>query len=197
MCPNHHTYFDEHRFFIRYLEQERKFILVNHSRSVGLDQYHGKAVLLDPNNARVPFYTLFIIHEFRVRGRWPFMGDRPISFPILDADWIIQRQNQQSVQGAPPSLAPPCQESTGITLPSASNPGGSSGSGLAAYITGPSGEQYILLTNPFSSPAALEEEVKALHQTPTWKQCIIENTSWEGTGTENINRYLSTVGVED
>jgi hypothetical protein len=219
MCATHHLNFDNHRFYIRYWEQvdvslniptdptsyrivililqERKFVLVNHSRKVELEQYHGKAILLDPDNTRVPFHTLFIIHEFRVRGRWPFIADRAISSPIPLADWITQRLTQQPDQSVPPSLAPSSQGSNGGTLPSVSNPGGSSGSGFASYITGPSGSQYVLFTNPLSSLAALEKEVKALRQTPTWKQCVIENTSWEGTGTENITRYLSTVGVED
>jgi hypothetical protein len=197
MCATHHVNFDRHRFYIRYFEQYRKFVMVNHSRHPMLEQYHGKAVLLDPDNTRVPFYTLFIIHEIRVRGRWPFMGDRAISSPVSDADWITQRLNQQPVQGLPPSLAPPLQGPDGSTLLPASAPGGSSDSGLVSYMTGPSGEQYIVFTNPFNSPAALEKEVKALRQTSTWKACIIENTSWEGTGTENISRYLSAVDTED
>ena len=41
-------------------------------------------------------------------------------------------------------------------------------------------------------------EILAVQRTmPTWKACVIEGTSWDGTAEDNIRRYMSTVGVED
>jgi len=32
---------------------------------------------------------------------------------------------------------------------------------------------------------------------PSWKACQLENTSWKGTAEENIQKYVSLIGVED
>ena len=67
------------------LSQRRYFVLVNHSRSEELNDYHGRAVRLFPDNPRVPFHGAFLDHEMRVRGYWPYLpyyADRPIGLPI-------------------------------------------------------------------------------------------------------------------
>jgi hypothetical protein len=32
---------------------------------------------------------------------------------------------------------------------------------------------------------------------PSWKACQVEGTSWTGTAQENIQKYVSSIGVED
>jgi hypothetical protein len=36
----------------------------------------------------------------------------------------------------------------------------------------------------------------ATHAMPSWKACQMENTSWSGTADENIQKYVSSIGVE-
>ena len=57
-----------------------------------LEQYHGRAVRLFPDNPLVPFHGAFLDHEMRVRGRWSYLPDfvdRAISLPIQLQDWIV------------------------------------------------------------------------------------------------------------
>ena len=42
--------------------------------------------------------------------------------------------------------------------------------------------------------AVINEILAATHASETWKACVVENTSWEGTAEENINKYRSVVG---
>ncbi|KIJ51665.1 hypothetical protein M422DRAFT_243986 [Sphaerobolus stellatus SS14] len=70
--------------------QIRKFVFVNYSGACDLQQFHGKAVALDISNRYVPFPSLFIIHEMRVRGFHPFRPITPdMPAPILWQDWIL------------------------------------------------------------------------------------------------------------
>jgi len=32
---------------------------------------------------------------------------------------------------------------------------------------------------------------------PSWKACQMDGTSWAGTAEENIQKYVSSIGVED
>ena len=31
---------------------------------------------------------------------------------------------------------------------------------------------------------------------PSWKACVVEGTSWEGSAIENIEKYVKTIGVD-
>ncbi|CAA7260775.1 unnamed protein product [Cyclocybe aegerita] len=49
---------------------------------------------------------------------------------------------------------------------------------------------------------ALNEDVisqilEATWASPSWKACQMEGTSWDGTAEENIQNYVSSIGVED
>jgi hypothetical protein len=62
--------------------QIERFVFINHSQDPALEEYHGRAINLHPGCPRLPFHGSFLIQEMRVRGRWPFRADRPISLPI-------------------------------------------------------------------------------------------------------------------
>ncbi len=79
--------FDEHYFFIRFhpdvsliflcselsvhQKQIQKFIFINYSGAESLQEFHGKAIALDISDHHAPFPSIFIMHEFRVRGFHP------------------------------------------------------------------------------------------------------------------------------
>lgn len=53
-----------------------------------------------------------------------------------------------------------------------------------------------------STGLALNEDVineilAATRALPSWKACQLEGTSWTGTAEENIEKYISTIGVDD
>jgi hypothetical protein len=39
--------------------------------------------------------------------------------------------------------------------------------------------------------------IAATHAMPSWKACEIEGMSWTGTVEENIQKYASSIGVQD
>lgn len=91
MCPNHHAQFDNHYFYIRWVPSSNMFVFINHSRVGSLEQYHGRAVRLHPNEPRVPFHGAFLDQEMRVRGLWPYLPyykDRLVNLPIQWQTWI-------------------------------------------------------------------------------------------------------------
>ncbi|KAH9990337.1 hypothetical protein BJV77DRAFT_621645 [Russula vinacea] len=71
MCCSHRVLFNGHEFFIRFLPDIRKFVLVNYTNEPTLQQFHGKAIALDIRDRHAPFASLFILHEMRVRGFHP------------------------------------------------------------------------------------------------------------------------------
>jgi hypothetical protein len=32
---------------------------------------------------------------------------------------------------------------------------------------------------------------------PSWRACMVENTDWNGTASENTAKYLETIGTQD
>jgi hypothetical protein len=110
MCVTHGALFNYYRFFIRYVptvclflhcfrlyaycKQISRFIFVNYTGSLSrnLQPYHGKAVALDIQHQYAPFPSLFIIHEMRVRGSYPFQPTEPMMpDDITWQDWISSR----------------------------------------------------------------------------------------------------------
>ena len=56
-----------------------------------MEEYHGRAVRLFPDNSRTPFHGAFIDQEIRTRGRYPYQpafADRLIELPIPWQTWI-------------------------------------------------------------------------------------------------------------
>lgn len=93
MCKNHRGQFNAYRFFIRFFPDIRKFVLINYSGREELQPFHGKAVALDIKDRHVPFPSLFIIHEMRVRGFHPFEPVSPaVPDDILWQGWILSKE---------------------------------------------------------------------------------------------------------
>jgi hypothetical protein len=41
----------------------------------------------------------------------------------------------------------------------------------------------------------IAEILTATHAMPSWKACQVDGTSWTGTAQENIEKYVSSIGV--
>jgi len=41
------------------------------------------------------------------------------------------------------------------------------------------------------------EILAATHAMPSWKACVVEGTSWDGTAEENIQKYVSSIGTDE
>ena len=83
LCDVHHSDFNSYRFFIvrwvpsvsldsemmavfLYYQQVRIFVFVNFSRNEDLEQFHGKAVVLDADHPHSPFPAPFLIQETKL-----------------------------------------------------------------------------------------------------------------------------------
>ncbi|KAF8559882.1 hypothetical protein OG21DRAFT_1479760 [Imleria badia] len=184
MCKNHHHRFDSYSFFIRFLPDLKKFVFINFSGAFVDETFHGKVVALDPRHHYAPFPSLFIIQEMRVRGFHPFQPVVP-SLPddIVWQDWISsggvlsntdtdyfnrdRRPNDQSVQRRE-QIQP------------------------MSTISGHTGGRTLAL-----DADVISEILAATRAMPSWKACQMEGTSWTGTAEENIQKYISDIGVQD
>lgn len=149
-----------------------------------LETYHGEAVFLNPDSHRVPFHSLFIMQECRVRGRWPFSPNREISTILPYQDWIqvppdgsLAAKNTETRPPPPPPSSAPSNTAPNTTNQASTN-------------------SYFTFTHPFASPEVLDRKIELLRQEQTWKSCIVEGTSWEGTGAENVEKYKALVYKE-
>ncbi|KAF6750328.1 hypothetical protein DFP72DRAFT_817750 [Ephemerocybe angulata] len=92
LCSAHHAGFDKGHFFIRYIPSDPvgKFVLINFSGIPAYQAYDGKAIALDKSHRHAPFKSLFIMHEKRVRGLYPFQPIAPHLQPeIAWQDWMV------------------------------------------------------------------------------------------------------------
>jgi hypothetical protein len=198
LCYTHHSDFDGYRFFIRwvpsvslnsetmavfsYYQQVRTFVFVNFSQNEDLEQFHGKAVVLDANHHHSPFPAPFLIQEMRTRAFHPWCTDRPIPHP---ASTTYTPGNDRG--GGVANLGGGSH--TGVSL-GGSGGMGTGGSGGAASPSGePSStginEQYLVLGNPFQDPELMESMRRQWQQLPNWKSATVEGLTWEGTAEEN------------
>jgi hypothetical protein len=159
-------------------------VFVNYSNEPTLQQFHGKAIALDIRDRYAPFASLFIIHEMRVRGFHPF---EPTESAMPDdgpwQDWISldgvfdnasgsfkrdsPRDNGFSAQSQPQFR--PTMMSTGDA---------------------PSGGRRVTL-----NAEVIADILAATCAMPSWKACQVDGTSWTGTAQENIQKYVSSIGV--
>ncbi|KAH9031060.1 hypothetical protein EDB84DRAFT_1588574 [Lactarius hengduanensis] len=109
MCANHQLLFDGYHFFIRFLPDVQKYVLVNYSGRPGLQSFHGKAIALDIKDHHAPSPALLIIHEMCVRGCHPFTPldpDMPKDSHWIESDGIFAELPDNSVTVQPPSWLP-------------------------------------------------------------------------------------------
>jgi hypothetical protein len=153
-----------HFFLLTAVLLFKLFVLINHSRTAYLEAFHGRAVRLLRDSLRLPFYGAFLIHEMRVRGRWPLIDNREIPCPIPWQEWI-SNNGSSDVDDSPSHT---CNvPATGYTM---------------------------TMTNPFDNPAELEALKRSWAEQPDWKAAVIEGESWEGSVEENTVKWRSLVG---
>ncbi|KAL5492451.1 hypothetical protein ACEPAI_3898 [Sanghuangporus weigelae] len=189
MCKNHHSGFDECHFFIRFLPDVRKFVFTNYSCDEDFQEFYGKAIALGNRDRYVPFPSLFIIHEMRVRGRHRFQpSDIDLPDDILWQQWISASGVYNNVSDSFSRRTPPGSRSDDVSarpLPEAWT--ATIGTGVT-----PPGRRRITL-----NADVIDEILAATRASPSWKACKMEGTSWDGTAEENIQKYGSSVGVQD
>ncbi|KAF8551908.1 hypothetical protein OG21DRAFT_1512134 [Imleria badia] len=172
MCANHHLMFDTYGYFIRFLPHCGKFIFVNQSNSPYDQQFHGKAIGLDICHRLCPFPSLFIIHEMRVRGFYPFQlestdhppgpvaGDAPWQDWML-ADGVINRATGTIIRDSPHSYASSANVATHSPH---CQPGG-----------------YTQASSLALTPSHISHILCASQAMPSWKACQIAGVrrSWQ------------------
>ena len=115
----------------------------------------------------------------RVRSFHPF---RPVDHEIQDdipwQDWIVSDGVVDS-SGAFKRSRPPGQPYGQYPSAGTDAGGTSSGRKLAPL-----------------DDSLIAEILAVRRASATWKACVAEGTSWAGTAEENIEKYVSTVGVD-
>ncbi|OCB86384.1 hypothetical protein A7U60_g6502 [Sanghuangporus baumii] len=171
------------------MKQVRKFVFINHSRDEDFQEFHGKAIALDNRDRYAPFPSLFIIHEMRVRGRHPFQPS-DIDLPD-DIPWqqrISAGGVYNDVSDSFNRRAPPGSRSGNVSarpLPQTWRATKGTGDTL------PGGRRITLNAD------VIAEILAATRASPSWKACKMEGISWDGTAEENIQKYVSSIGVQD
>ncbi|KAH9166430.1 hypothetical protein EDB89DRAFT_2101415 [Lactarius sanguifluus] len=179
MCPTHHANFQNYQFYIHFSPETKKFIYINYSNHPSLEQFHGKAIALDIRAHYAPFASLFVIHEWRVRGFNPF---QPIITPTIPAqilwqDWIMSSGLLDENLGFKRDGSP-----------SDDNIFHTSTSGVHTST----GE--VTLDSELSNDV-VAKILAATHAQPSWKACELENAGWNGTADENMKKYLDITGT--
>ena len=148
----------------------------------------------------------------RVRGRWPFRADRPISLPINWQVWIPPNNddddptddgdindNPDGADGGSNDAA------TRDTLPSAmlrsppmftpnSVSDHNDDNSFSVNTATRQQPQTFTPTNPFANPAELQAMKRSFAQQPNWKATVVEGETWEGNAEENIAKWRGLVG---
>ncbi|KAF8513092.1 hypothetical protein BU17DRAFT_53478 [Hysterangium stoloniferum] len=176
MCPNHCAMFDRYQFFIRFIPQHKKFVYINYSGQVNNAIYHGKAINLDISHHHAPFPSIFLIHEQRVRGFWPF---------VCEPNDILPMPESQGWLKADEVVSDPEREG-GMSNSSMNLACKNMGSALG-------GEERPGMTSLDLDANAIQEILLATYRSPSWKACMQEGTSWEGTAEENVAKYNGLV----
>jgi hypothetical protein len=168
-------------------EQVQKFILINYSDNPILRPFHGKAIAIDIMDHHAPFPSIFIIHEMRVRGHNPFqpvVHDVPDNLPWQD--WVLSDGVFDNISGSFKREKPPRKPNNNTSAqaqlqfqPMTTSAGGA-----------PSGRRTLAL-----NADTITDILAATHAMPSWKACQMEGTSWTGTAEENIQKYVSSIGV--
>lgn len=187
MCVMHHRLFDAYTFFIPFFPDAQKFIFINYPDEPTLREFRGKAIALDIKDHYAPFPSLFIIHEMRVRGFHPFAPPIPSmpNNPVWQ-DWILSDGVFDNVSGSFKRNAPLRNLNSTISAqPQPLSPLATTNAGGAS-----SGGRTLAL-----NADVIADILAATRAMPSWKACQVEGTSWTGTAEENIQKYVSTIGV--
>jgi len=195
MCNNHHTLFDGYAFFIRFLPDIRKFVLVNYSNEPILQQYHGKAIALDIRHRYAPFPSLFIIHAMRVRGFHPF---EPLEPAMSDGspwqDWILSDSVFDNASDSFKRDSPPDDGANSDNDDTDDDSFGTQSQTQFQPTTMSTGDTSSGGRRLMLNADVIADILAATHAMPSWKACQVDGTSWTGTAQENIQKYVSTIG---
>jgi len=149
-----------------------------------LQQFHGKAIALDIKDMRAPLPLLFLVHEYRVRGRNFYQPTSDIKVTSDWPEWVNDRMVDEKDDGSfmfnreAPTPGPPTGRSLNVQ---------------ASPTTQVSGSRTVIMP----PTADLVEELLAVQRTmPSWKACQREAMGWEGTAEENTKKYVENIGVE-
>ncbi|KAL5536861.1 hypothetical protein ACEPAF_684 [Sanghuangporus sanghuang] len=146
-------------------------------------------IALDNRDRYAPFPSLFIIHEMRVRGRHPFQpSDIDLPDDIPWQQWISAGGAYHDVSDSFNRRAPPGSRSGHVSarpLPQTWRATMGTGDTL------PGGRRITLNAD------VIAEILAATRASPSWKACKMEGISWDGTAEENIQKYVSSIGVQD
>ncbi|KAF5325850.1 hypothetical protein D9611_001054 [Ephemerocybe angulata] len=197
MCANHRAGFNEYVFFIRYVPEVQKYVFINFSNHEDYEEFHGKAVALDVGDRHAPPPALFIIHEMRVRGNHPF---EPIEQYVPDKpswqDWILSKGVLDTASDSLKRDKPPGSENDPHITIDDSFPA------LATFApstvntddapSSASGQRKLEL-----NADVVRDILTATRESESWKACVREGTSWEGTADENTKKYSDRVGVSE
>jgi len=124
----------------------------------------------------------------RVRATHPFKPDAPaVSHDLSWQDWISSGGVFDDISGSFNRAAPPENGNDDKGGPaSAQTQGPTMGGGGGS----PVGHTLELNSDVFA------EILSATRAMMSWKACQMEGTSWTGTAEENIQKYVSSIGVE-
>ena len=171
-------------------KQVGKFVLINYSDERTLRPFHGKAIAVDVKDHHAPFPSIFIIHEMRVRGHNPFAPVvHNLPDDILWQDWILLDGVFNNITGSFNRNKPPRNRDSSNSAsaqaqlqfqPTTMNAGDTS-TGRVVEMNAD------VISNILADSRAM----------PSWKACQMEGTSWTGTGEENIEKYVSSIGVQE
>jgi len=221
LCKTHHSGFDHYVFYIRWIKevslpphckihpayllliitlhkflfQTNQFVIVNHSREPDYEAVHGKLLHFETDTKRCPFPTAFLWHEYRVRGFYPTCGDCEVT-----------THKGGDIFGFAPQRGGELRTGNdrGSVLDIHTSGELSSGTGANAgahnrFTTNSSGHDSDDVISFTPVPLVGDDLVSwlaAARQHSSWKDCIVENMSWDGTAAENIDKYQREVGVE-
>lgn len=189
------------------LVQFQRFVLINYSRMEDMERFHGRAVNLNPSDPRTPFHGAFLIHEMRVRGRWPLLSDRQIPLPILWQSWIpgpdvnlsqahhghgedededhaddrMGEEHDSTSDDSSELSSTPTPQHSSDHPPSHHNPNASG--------------NFKMSTDPFANPVELDALKRSFAVQPNWKAAVVEGESWEGNAEQNTAKYRRLVGA--
>ncbi|KAH9830367.1 uncharacterized protein C8Q71DRAFT_862657 [Rhodofomes roseus] len=177
LCPNHHKRLATYQAFIRFCPELNKYVFVNHSGAPAEAPFHGKAVALESHHANAPFPSLFLVHEYRVRGFFPFREPAlDVALPVPWQDWLLARgvidAKGDIRRERPAGTNMPTQSGASTPLPACS---------WLDLAPGCSPPGLYTIAPPTSDVAA--RIVAATHNLPTWTACELEGRDSEGLAT--------------
>lgn len=135
----------------KHFSETRKFIYVNFCGNPDDEKYHNRFILLDPADRLSPFPAIFLVHECRVRARWPFLSDcdSDVSEQGEWPDWLTASVGPDGVPirnnlpGYFPQDGPNASTIEANTLGNPSE-GGNVGRFSSHHLTGPCLSEWLL-----------------------------------------------------